>query len=127
EGGTIPIPEGVLAEEASFVEPVNTCLKAIQKAEIERGQTVLVVGQGPIGLLLMQLARRAGATVFGSDTLPDRLEMSRRLGAAAAFDATAVDVVAEVRAATSGRGADRTLLAALGGPAVRQAIEGTRA
>jgi L-iditol 2-dehydrogenase len=124
--GTIPIPEGVLPEEASFVEPVNTCLKAVQKAGIERGQTVLVVGQGPIGLLLMQLARRAGASVIGSDTLADRLEISRRLGAAAAFDAKAVDVVAEVRAATSGRGADRTLLAALGPAAVTQAIEATR-
>lgn len=127
ERGAIAIPDGVLAEEAAFVEPVNTCVKAVQKAAIERGQTVLVVGQGPIGLLLMQLARRAGATVLTSDTMADRLEMSRRLGADAAFDASAVDVVREVRAATSGRGADRTLLAALGPIAVRQAIDATRA
>jgi L-iditol 2-dehydrogenase len=126
ERGTIPIPDGVAAEEASFVEPVNTCLKAVQKALIEPGQTVLVVGQGPIGLLLMQLARRAGANVIGSDTLPDRLEISRRLGAVAAFDATRADVVAEVRAATGGLGADRTLLAALGPAAVTQAIDATR-
>jgi L-iditol 2-dehydrogenase len=126
ERGTIPVPDGVLPEEASFVEPVNTCLKAVQKADIRRGQTVLVVGQGPIGLLLMQLARRAGANVIGSDTLADRLETSRRLGAVAAFDAAAVDVVAEVRAATAGLGADRTLLAALGPAAVTQAIDATR-
>jgi L-iditol 2-dehydrogenase len=126
ERGTIPVPDGVAAEEASFVEPVNTCLKAVQKAQIEPGQTVLVVGQGPIGLLLMQLARRAGANVIGSDTLADRLEMSRRLGAVAAFDATRADVVAEVRAATGGLGADRTLLAALGPAAVMQAIDATR-
>lgn len=126
ERGTIPVPSGVLSEEAAFVEPVNTCLKAVQKAQIAAGQTVLVVGQGPIGLLLMQLARRAGAIVLTSDTLADRLEISRRLGAEAAFDPSAVDVVAEVRAATSGRGADRTLLAALGTAAVRQAVDATR-
>jgi L-iditol 2-dehydrogenase len=127
ERGAIAIPDGVLPEEAAFVEPVNTCLKAVQKARIERGQTVLVVGQGPIGLLLMQLAKRAGATVIASDTMPDRLAMSRTLGSDAALDATAVDVVREVRAATSGRGADRTLLAALGPVAVQQAIDATRA
>jgi L-iditol 2-dehydrogenase len=127
ERGAIPIPDGVRPEEAAFVEPVNTCLKAVRKAHIQAGMTVLVVGQGPIGLLLMQLARREGSQVIASDTMADRLEMSRRLGAAATLDAGAVDVVGEVRAATSGRGADRTLLAALGPVAVRQAIDATRA
>jgi L-iditol 2-dehydrogenase len=124
--GAIPIPPGVLPEEASFVEPVNTCLKAVRKAGVERGQSVLVVGQGPIGLLLMQLARWAGADVIVSDTLPDRLEASRRLGAAAALDASG-DVVREVRALTGGRGADRTFLAAVGPAAFRQAVAATRA
>jgi L-iditol 2-dehydrogenase len=123
--GTIPVPEGVLPEEAAFVEPVNTCLKAVQKAGIEKGQTVLVVGQGPIGLLLTQLARWAGAEVLASDTMPDRLEMSRRLGADAALDA-AGDVPREVRAATGGRGADVAILAAFGQAPVRQAIDATR-
>ena len=124
--GAIPIPSGVLPEEAAFVEPVNTCLKAVRKAGVERGQSVLVVGQGPIGLLLMQLARWAGAEVIVSDTLPDRLEMGRRLGAAAALDAGR-DVVREVRALTGGRGADRTFLAAVGPAAFRQAVAATRA
>jgi L-iditol 2-dehydrogenase len=125
ERGTIPIPDGVLAEEAVFVEPVNTCLKAVQKAGIGKGQTVLVVGQGPIGLLLLQLARWAGAEVLASDAMPDRLAMSRRLGAAAALDA-ASDVAAEVRSLTEGRGADVVLLAAVGRPAFAQAVEATR-
>jgi L-iditol 2-dehydrogenase len=123
--GTIPIPEGVLPEEAVFVEPVNTCLKAVQKAGIGKGQTVLVVGQGPIGLLLLQLARWAGAFVLGSDPMPDRLAMSRRLGAVAALDARG-DVVGEVRSLTEGRGADAVLLAAGGRPAFAQAVEAAR-
>jgi L-iditol 2-dehydrogenase len=125
EQGTIPVPDGVSPEEAVFVEPVNTCLKAVRKAGIGRDQTVLVVGQGPIGLLLLQLARWAGAEVIGSDTLPDRLAMSRRLGARAAIDARD-DVVAQVRELTAGRGADVVLLAAVGRPAFAQAVEAAR-
>ena len=112
--GAIPVPDGILPEEAAFVEPVNTCLKAVRKAGVERGQTVLVVGQGPIGLLLAQLSRRQGAEVLATDTLADRLEMSRRLGTAAAMDASAVDVAREVRALTASRGADLAFLAATG-------------
>jgi L-iditol 2-dehydrogenase len=125
ERGTIAIPDGVRPEEAVFVEPVNTCLKAVQKACIGRGQTVLVVGQGPIGLLLLQLARWAGADAFASDTMPDRLAISRSLGAAAALDAGG-DVVREVRGLTEGRGVDVVLLAAVGRPAFAQAVEATR-
>jgi L-iditol 2-dehydrogenase len=126
ERGTIPVPDGVLAEEAVFVEPVNTCLKAVRKARIEKGETVLVVGQGPIGLVLLQLAGWVGAATLSSDTMADRLAMSRSLGAQAALDATAVDVPREVRALTEGRGADCTLLAAVGPAAFAQALEATR-
>ena len=126
ERGTIKVPNGVLPEEAVFVEPVNTCLKAVQKARIEKGETVLVVGQGPIGLLLLQLARWAGADTLASDTMPDRLAVSKSLGAQAALDATAVDVPGEVRALTEGRGADCTLLAAVGPVAFAQALDATR-
>lgn len=126
ERGTIPVPDGVRSEEAAFVEPVNTCLKAVRRAGVEQGQTVLVVGQGPIGLLLMQLARWAGADVLASDTLPDRLALSRQLGSAAAFDARHVDVVAEARAATGGRGVDCALLAAVGPAPFQQALDALR-
>jgi L-iditol 2-dehydrogenase len=125
ERGAIAIPDGVLAEEAAFVEPVNTCLKAVRKARVAKGQTVLVVGQGPIGLLLMQLCRWAGAEVIATDTMPDRLEMSRRLGASLALDARG-DVIAEVRGATGGRGADCSIVAAVGQSPFRQAIDATR-
>ncbi len=124
--GAIGVPNGVLAEEAAFIEPVNTCLKAVEKAGIERGQSVLVVGQGPIGLILTQLARRAGGEVIATDFLPDRLQAAARLGAAATLDAGSADVVREVKAMTEGRGADRTLVAAVGAAAFRQAIDATR-
>ena len=125
ERGTIPVPDDVLPEEACFVEPVNTCLKAVRKAGVQKGQTVLVVGQGPIGLILMQLVRWVGAHAVVTDMIPDRLEASRRLGAAAAFGATG-DVGAEVRGLTDGRGADVTLVAAGGRGAFGQAVDATR-
>jgi len=125
ERGAIAVPDGVAAEEAAFVEPVNTCLKAVRSAGVAKGQLVLVVGQGPIGLLLMQLARRTGADVVATDTLPERLEASRRFGANVALDARG-DVVREVRAMSGGRGADVALLAAVGQAAFDQAVAATR-
>jgi L-iditol 2-dehydrogenase len=125
EGGAIPVPDGVSAEEAAFVEPVNTCLKAVRRGGIDKGQTVLVVGQGPIGLLLTQICRWAGADVIASDTMPDRRAVSRQLGANVVLDA-AQDVPREVRSLTGGRGADRVLLAALSQAAVDQAIDSAR-
>ena len=123
--GAIPIPADVPAAVAAFVEPVNTCLKAVRRARVARGETVLVVGQGAIGLLLTQLCRWAGADVLASDTLPDRLDASRRLGAAAALPASA-EVAREARALTGGRGADCAFLAALGQAPFDQAVDATR-
>jgi L-iditol 2-dehydrogenase len=123
--GTIPIPDGVLSEEAVFVEPVNTCLKAVVKAGVTKGETALVVGQGPIGLLLMQLVRWAGADPIVSDTLHERLRLSRSLGAVATLDA-AGDVEAEVRGLTDGRGVDVAFVAAVGPSALAQALAATR-
>lgn len=123
--GAIPIPDGVSAGEAAFVEPVNTCLKAVRKAGVASGESVLVVGQGPIGLLLMQIARVAGAHVLVSDGLEGRLALARSLGAPVALHA-ASDVTGEVRALTGGRGADCALLAAPGQAAFDQAVDATR-
>jgi L-iditol 2-dehydrogenase len=125
ERGTIPIPDGVLAEEAAFVEPVNTCLKAVRKAGVSKGESVLVVGQGPIGLLLMQLARWAGGEVVVSEPRADRRTLASSLGATVALGA-APDVPEEVRRLTEGRGADCTLVAAPGRAAFAQALDATR-
>jgi L-iditol 2-dehydrogenase len=110
--GMIRIPDDVTFEEAAFVEPVNTCLKAIRKARIVGGEVVFVIGQGPIGLLLTFLARDAGATVLTSDPLVSRREVSLRFGASASFDPAADDLAGEVRTYRGGLGADAVLLAA---------------
>lgn len=111
ERGMVRIPREVSFEEATFVEPVNTCLKAIEKARVEAGETVVVVGQGPIGLLLMLLARRAGAVVITTDPMAERRAVSESLGAAAALDPVSSPVAEEIRSRTEGRGADVVLIA----------------
>jgi L-iditol 2-dehydrogenase len=109
--GMVPIPSDVTFEEAIFVEPVNTALKAIHKARVVRDEVVFVIGQGPIGLLLTFLAREAGAIVLGSDPLPSRRKMSVRFGAEMCFDPATTDPVYEVRQYRAGIGADAVLLA----------------
>jgi L-iditol 2-dehydrogenase len=109
ERGMVEIPAGVSFEEASFIEPVNTCLKAVEKARVADGEIAVVMGQGPVGLLLLMLARLTGATVLTSDPMAERRAASERFGAAAALDPASL--AAEVKARTGGRGADVVLVA----------------
>ncbi len=111
ERGMVAIPPGISFEEATFIEPVNTCAKAVQKARVASGETVVVIGQGPIGLILMLLSKLAGATVLTSDPMPERRAKSMSLGAAAAFDSSAGDFAEQIRARTADRGADAVLVA----------------
>ena len=78
--GTVKIPKGISFEQACFVEPVNTCMKGIEALRLQPGETVLVIGQGPIGIILSVLARKAGATVITSDLYAERLRISKSLG-----------------------------------------------
>ena len=125
ERGAIPIPAGVRAEVACLVEPVNTCLKAVEEAKVRPGETVLVVGQGPIGSMLMQLAQVRGARVLVSDLSHVRLALARSLGAVA-LDPAQGSVADWVLEETEGRGADVALLAATGQRAFDTAVEATR-
>jgi len=122
ERGMLALPSDVSFEEATFVEPVNTCLKAVRKARVAAGETVLVIGQGPVGLLLMLLARLEGATVLTSDPMAGRRAASLRFGAAAAFDPVSVDLGNEIRHHTNGRGADAVLLAVPSPALVKDAL-----
>jgi L-iditol 2-dehydrogenase len=111
ERGMIALPPDVTFEDATFIEPVNTCLKAVRKARVAAGETVLVIGQGPIGMLLMLLARYEGAEVFTSDPMTSRRAASAGFGAVQSFDPASANLVDEMYSRTSGRGADAVLLA----------------
>lgn len=125
-GGVELIPDGVSFEAASFVEPVNTCLKAVVEANPQPGDVVLIQGQGPIGLIFTKLVSRAGATVISTDTIPERLALSLRFGASEALNPREADVTARIRQLTSGRGADQVFVATAVPGIVGQAIAASR-
>jgi len=126
ERGVERIPEGVSFERASFVEPVNTCLKAVVQCAAQPEEVALVIGQGPIGLFFTMLLRRTGATVVTTDTIAVRRALSRDCGALAAWDPRETDVNAEVRRLTEQRGADLVVVAASVPGIVEQAIRLSR-
>ena len=125
-GGLVKIPDDVSYEQASFIEPVNTCMKGVETLRLEPGETVLVMGQGPIGLILAYLAGRAGARVITSDLYTQRLTISESLGMAETIDASRTETVQRVRELTEGRGADVVILAVAANQLVRPALEATR-
>ncbi len=126
KGGLIPIPADVTFEQASFVEPTNCCLKAVQKAQIRSGQTVLITGAGPIGLMFVMLVKHFGARAIATDLRPSRMAKALSVGADAAFDARDPELTAKVQAMTAGLGVDVCLLAVPSDKAFFQALDCTR-
>lgn len=124
--GVEKVPAGVSFETASFVEPVNTCLKAVVEMNPQPSDTVLIQGQGPIGLLFTMLVKRTGATILATDTIPERLALARRFGAAEAVDPRSADVASLARRMSAGRGADQVFVAASAPGIVEQAMASSR-
>jgi L-iditol 2-dehydrogenase len=119
--GTIAIPDDISFEEATFLEPLNTCLKALETADLKQGEVVVVYGQGPVGLLMLQSAVCEGAHVIGLDFLENRLAISRELGATAALNPQKEDVCTTIAGLTQGRGADLAIVAAANPQAIEEA------
>src|SRR6516225_5946782 len=81
ERGIVALPDNVSFEEATFIEPINTIVKAVQKARIESGENVLIIGCGPIGLQLLMVTKLTGARIYSSDPVATRRAKSLALGA----------------------------------------------
>ncbi|WP_051670107.1 alcohol dehydrogenase catalytic domain-containing protein [Bryobacter aggregatus] len=126
ERGVEKIPDGVSFEQASFVEPVNTCHKGIEQSGVRKGDLALVLGQGPIGLIFTMLLKHRGIDTITTDTMPTRRAKSLHFGALQALDPLQEDLPAAAKAATEGRGADVVFVAASAPGIVEQAIRATR-
>jgi L-iditol 2-dehydrogenase len=124
--GVVKIPDHVSFEQASFIEPVNTCLKGIQSLRLQPGETILVMGQGPIGIILAILAKRAGALVISSDLYSQRLTIATGFGITEKIDAASSDVVKRTKELTEGRGADAVIVAVGGNALIRLAMDSVR-
>jgi L-iditol 2-dehydrogenase len=117
------IPDELSYPEACFAEPLACCINGHLDSDVALGDDVVVIGAGPIGLLHLQLATHAGARVWVSELLSERLVVAGNLGAHMQIDASHVDPVRWVSDHTDGRGAD-VVIVAVGAPqALAQALE----
>lgn len=102
-----PVPDAVSAMEAAMIEPLAVALHAIDLAHLKPGETVAVLGLGPIGLLTAQVARLAGAgKIFGCDLHDYRVEVSHKYGVDLAFNASQDNTAEVIARETNGRGVD---------------------
>jgi L-iditol 2-dehydrogenase len=124
--GVVKIPNGVPFEQAAFVEPLNTVLKGVKLLNLASDDTVLVIGQGPIGLMHAALARRTGARVLTSDLYPERHAIAAKFGLTNPIDAGVENVVQRVIEQTDGRGADAVVLAVGGNALIKTAMDAVR-
>jgi len=106
-----------------MLEPLGVALHAVDLAHVRPGMTAGVFGCGPIGLLIVQLLRAAGATtIVGTDTLTHRLDAARSFGATSTIQAADGHEAAQILAATNGRGVDVAFEAAGANAAVEVAM-----
>jgi L-iditol 2-dehydrogenase len=126
ERGIVALPDDVTFEEATFIEPINTIVKAVQKTRIEAGETVLILGCGPIGLQLLMVTKTVGARIYTSDPVATRRAKSIELGAWESFDPISGKLVDQIRTRTEGRGADAVLVAVAHPVVVVEALSAAR-
>jgi L-iditol 2-dehydrogenase len=101
------LPDNVSLDEGAMIEPLSTGIYAARVAPITMGDTVVITGAGPIGLMNLLAARAAGAAnVIISDMVPGRLEVARQIGATQTVQGGAEELLHAARELTEGRGAD---------------------
>jgi L-iditol 2-dehydrogenase len=120
-----PIPAAMSSEEATLAEPLAIALHSLRLASIRRGETVAVIGAGPIGLLTIAALRAASAArIWAVEPLTHRRELARRIGADVAIEPE--EALAEILRDTGQRGVDCAIDCAAGDHTTGQAIQLTR-
>lgn len=116
EGKVFQIPEGLSLDKATFFSLSSTALQGIRKAGIEIGDSVVILGQGLVGQLALQLAKLSGAVpLIGVDLYDKRLDISSKEGADYTLNPQKVNLEKEVKKITQGRGA-KVVIEATGNP-----------
>ncbi len=126
--GTIQrAPEGLDPAFAAISEPVSGCVNAQDRGQVGLGDTVVIIGAGPIGCTHISLARARGADkIFVADIVEDRLKLAEAFEPDEAINAAETDLVKEVRRLTDGKGAEVIVTATPAPVAVVQAVEMAR-
>ena len=122
ENGVEKIPDGVSFDSASFVEPVNTCLKAVTMADPRPDDLAVVIGQGPIGMLFTMILKHKGVRTVTTDTMVSRRTLSKQFGAEHCWDPITSNVRNLIQEMTDGRGADLVFVATSAPGVVEQAV-----
>lgn len=117
------IPASLSDVEAALVEPLTVALHAVRRTPLRLGDTVVVLGAGPIGLLTMQCANASGARTIVVEPQPNRARMARETGAALVLDPRADDVASAIAAETGGLGPNVVFECAGIPPTIQQAVD----
>jgi len=121
--GVVQIPARNSFLEGAMLEPVNTVLKAINRLSLLPEDFVLIIGQGPIGLMFTRLLALRGMRVVASDLLPARLKLAKRFGAKFVLRADETSFCAKAMGMTRRRGLDAAIVTVPSDAAVHQAQE----
>ena len=124
--GVVRIPASNSFIEAAMLEPVNTVLKAIHRLAVLPGDTILVVGQGPIGLMFTRLLALRGMNVAAADLLKNRLKLAKEFGARWTFKGDDPKFCKKMMRLSKGRGVDAAVVAVPSDQATLQALEAIR-
>lgn len=123
-GAVFTLPDDLTYEEASLTEPLGCCLNGILNSKLKPGETLVIIGDGPIGLMHLMIGQLIGAgtaVVLGHHD--ERLKVAQELGADLTINSKEVDPVQEVNQLTGGRGAD-VIMVTVGSPtAIEQALQ----
>jgi L-iditol 2-dehydrogenase len=124
EKSLCPLPDSLSDADGAMLEPLGVAIHSVDLGKLKAGMTVGVFGCGPIGLLILQVAKAAGAVdILATDKLAHRVEAAKSFGASQTFFADEGRELEEIRAATKGRGVDVAFEAAGAQEAVDTAVE----
>ncbi len=125
KGGVLKLPEELSFDEGALIEPVACCLRAV-RSHARSGETALIAGAGPVGLMNALLLEPMEVRVLVSDVIRPRLEFAEKMKLGNVIDALHEDVPGRVRAETQGRGVDLALVASGSRSAILQALASVR-
>jgi len=127
EKSLVPIPDSITDADGAMLEPLGIAIHTLDLAKLKAGMTVGVFGCGPIGLLIIQMAKLSGAAhIIATDKLAHRMEAAKGFGASQAFFAADDSRLSQIQAATNGRGVDVAFDAAGVQEAVDDAVAAVR-
>lgn len=126
EGGVLRIPDEMGFELASMIEPLGCCVRAMHRGGFSGGESVLIAGAGPVGMMNALLLAEPAVNVMISDINDNRLRFAERLGVGHVIDAKITDVAKEAKGKTKGMGVDLAVIASGSKDAIQQGLSAIR-